>query len=110
MKTTINCDLKLDKKQFEKYTDFLAWLKQDRTKTHTEFAVPGTVFTTAMVRFNIELKEVEKPVPEAEKESFIEWILSLPIMNGTGNYKEYYSYTSYYQDDIGVMVKITGKE
>jgi hypothetical protein len=30
--TIVKCDLTLDKEQFEKYTDFLVWLKEDREK------------------------------------------------------------------------------
>jgi len=105
-KTTVKSTLELDKKQFEKYTNFLVWLKKDRKK-FTLIPTPGTTITTPVLRFNIELKEIDKAVPEDEAESFVEWVCSLPMKCGTGHSKEYYSYTENYQDDIGVMVKIT---
>lgn len=33
--TIVKCDLTLDKEQFDKYTDFLVWLKEDREKKNS---------------------------------------------------------------------------
>lgn len=57
---------------------------------------------TKSVTFKIEIKNIDKNVPENQIDDFKEWLQYKSLQFGLGLHYDYYSYTDNYKDDIGV--------
>ncbi len=65
----------------------------------------GTVHQHSFI-LNVKVLELDKVVPDTEKDEFIEWLKHKAVEVGTGKHKEYYGYTEDYKDDIGVLMEV----